>query len=66
MSDINGMLEQRYAFFTEHCSRALVVEPENSPLYFTDEKFRHGCFPWHLNSDMYSEIGRMIINKLLG
>jgi len=64
--NVNDMLERRYRFFEKHLSRAIVVEPESSPMYFTDEKFRHGCFPWHLNTDMYCEISRMITDKILG
>lgn len=53
---INQRLDKYYDFFSLNCPEALCVEVENSTLYYTDKNFKHGCYPWHLNSYMYLEI----------
>lgn len=52
----NQRLESYYAFFQKNCPEARVVEVADSDLYYTDEDFKHGCYPWHLNNYMYLEI----------
>lgn len=53
---INERLEKMYSYFVQVCPNVIVVEVENKQEYYTDEHYRHGCFPWHLNQYMYANI----------
>ena len=57
---LNQQLEKYYIFFHINCPEALIVEVVDSELYYTDENFKHGCYPWHLNEYMYLEIKERI------
>jgi len=57
---VNDFLEVLYQYFEEHCPRAAVVEVEDSVHFYTDGMYRHGVYPWHLNTDMYREIRKRI------
>ena len=57
---INNRLEKMYEYFIQICPKAIVVDVETDKEYYTDEHYRHGCFPWHLNQYMYANIQRKI------
>ena len=61
---INQKLDEYYFYFQTHCHKAKVVEASDSDIYYTDEEYRHGCYPWHLNYYAYKEISDKIIDKI--
>lgn len=60
----NEVIEECYRFFLDHCPCDLVVDVEDSDLFYTDSNYRHGCYPWHLNGKFYLKQAR-IVNKAL-
>lgn len=57
---INRRLDEYYEMFIELCPKAIVIDVETSNLFYTDEFYRHGCHPWHLNQYIYSETAKKI------
>ncbi len=59
-TNINNLLEKQYQYFINNYNDVFVVDVENSKYFYTDEKYRHGCLPWHLNVEMYRELANVI------
>lgn len=60
----NRGLVEMYDYFIQHCKRAEIVEIPDE-LFYTDDAFRHGCDPWHVNEEFYQELGGRIERCLL-
>lgn len=60
----NRWLRELYDYFIQLYEALEVVEiPEES--FYTDDDFRYGCYPWHLNDEFYQELGGRIKRCLL-
>jgi glycosyltransferase involved in cell wall biosynthesis len=59
----NLIIERCYEFACAHYPDFMVIEVEADDSYFCDSDFRHGCYPWHLNQDMYAKISALIAEK---
>lgn len=57
---INNTLKNYYNFFTENYTGIQKIEAFKESLYFTDEKYRYGCYPWHLNELVNVDIANKI------
>lgn len=64
--EINMMLEKKYKYFTDNYQVGQVITVEDSELFFTDENHRHGCYPWHLNTNLYHEVTKKIRSEIIG
>lgn len=64
IQDINNILEKYYQYFSNKFKNCIEVEVENEPYFYTDESFRYGCYPWHLNEEAYYCMGMKILNIL--
>ena len=60
----NRTLEKYYAFVEEICPDAVVIRPSSDELYFTDENFGYGRYPWHLNEIVNQRIAERIEESL--
>lgn len=58
---INVILDNYYDYFTDKCRNVTGIYVQDMPDYYTDEEFRHGCHPWHLNEEVYRCIGKNIM-----
>ena len=58
--EINDWLLKCYAFFKENMSGIQTIDLTNHELYFTDDNYEYGCYPWHLNTLVNREIGKQI------
>lgn len=54
---INQVIEKLENQFLYNFENAKVFDFLRSSQYYTDAAYVHGCFPWHLNVDFYSEAG---------
>lgn len=63
---INHLLKSKYEFFIKNAPGIIVLETVNDEYYYTDQKFKHGCFPWHLNDKEYSKIADNLMKILRG
>lgn len=64
IADANRGLREMYEYFIQRCKRTAIIEiPEE--LFYTDDGFRHGCYPWHVNEEFYQELGGRIERCLL-
>lgn len=64
---VNDLLDSYYDYFMKQCPEAQeIANFEDEPFYYTFSQFRHGCYPWHLSQPTYSEISRLIEEKLGG
>lgn len=62
---INTYLDTCYDYFEEHCPGIIVIDGfEQKSWYFTQNNFRHGRYPWHLNWYAYKQIANMAIEKI--
>lgn len=61
---INCLLDEYYDYFKEKCRNVKEIVIENEKNFYTDKNFRHGCYPWHLNEDIYKEIG-ILVRKMI-
>ncbi len=61
---INFLLSEKYKFFIENAPDVLVIEMKSDSYFYTDENFRHGCYPWHLNNKEYWKIRTNIIDMI--
>lgn len=50
---VNEILEGYYAFFARHFVGIHVIELLDDQYFYTDEDFRYGCYPWHVNDNFY-------------
>ena len=66
ISRINQLLKYKYDFFEKHAEGIIILETVNDEYYYTDQKFKHGCFPWHLNDREYSKIAEDLMRILRG
>lgn len=57
---INKLLNDYYDFFINHFEGIKILETKNSELFFTDEKFEYGKYPWHVNELYNLEISKRI------
>lgn len=46
---INGCLKKYYEYFEKNFEGVKVIDFSEDELYFTDEKYEYGKYPWHLN-----------------
>ena len=60
---INDLLNYYYDYFMELMPEAIEVNLDEFVLY-TDDSFRHGCYPWHLNADLYWNIHLSILREI--
>lgn len=60
----NRGLEEMYGYFAQRCKRVEMIEIPDE-LFYTDDAFRHGCVPWHVNEEFYQELGGRIERCLL-
>lgn len=61
---INQCLEKEYQYFMDNYDSAKVIEVEDLECFYTDEEYRHGCYPWHLNADMYKRLRTEILKGI--
>ncbi len=60
----NSRLRELYEEFIQLYGELDTIEmPEED--FYTDDDFRHGCYPWHLNEEFYQELGGRIERCLL-
>jgi glycosyltransferase involved in cell wall biosynthesis len=60
---INDILMYYYSFFEEHFKGIEVFNIEADKYYFSDKTFRYGCYPYHINDYVYTEIAWQLGNK---
>ena len=60
---INSILNDYYDYFFEICPEAIEVRLDGFNLY-TDKNYRHGCYPWHMNSELYWLIHLRVLGKM--
>jgi len=58
--EINQFLNKMYDIVEKRATWITMIEVDKYDEYYTDENFRYGCYPWHLNEEMYSIIGKKI------
>lgn len=61
---INIILDNYYDYFTDKCRNVISIYVQGRPDYYTDKEFRHGCYPWHLNEEIYQCIGKEIMQYM--
>ena len=61
--EINRQLNQLYDSVEAAIPEIITISVEEMEEYYTDREFRYGCYPWHLNELVYSEIGKKIAEK---
>lgn len=61
---VNCGLREMYAYFIQRHGSVETIEIPRAHFY-TDDNFRHGCHPWHLNEEFYRELGGRIKRCLL-
>lgn len=54
----NAWLSKCYAFFKDNISGIQTVNLTDHAMYFTDDKYEYGCYPWHLNTLINIEISK--------
>ena len=57
---INEILEDYYVFFMRHFEGIHVIEILNDQYFYTDEDFRYGSYPWHVNENYYFRQAQML------
>lgn len=57
---VNAVLNRMYDYVTDNYPDIISVSVEEFDDYYSDENFRYGCFPWHLNESVYKKIGERI------
>lgn len=57
---VNEILEGYYDFFARHFAGIHVIELLDDQYFYTDEDFRHGCYPWHVNENFYFRQAQML------
>lgn len=57
---ININLERCYEIFESRCPEAKVFDFCKLDSYKTNKNFRHGCYPYHLNNEVYGKIAESI------
>lgn len=57
---INEMLCELEEYFIKTFPESITVDLTSDSGYYTDEFYAHGCFPWHLNNEIYLEAGKKI------
>lgn len=62
LHETNKQLDKCYKYFLDNCNQARVVDITEIPNYYTDKAFRHGCYPWHLSNEVYSNMAKLIEN----
>ncbi len=60
----NLLLNEYYNYFIEKMPDAMVIEVEDLFCYYTDENFKHGCFPWHLSDRAYWLLRSRVLNEI--
>lgn len=60
---INASLDIYYDFLQNLLPNAIVCEFKDSIVY-TDENFRHGCYPWHWNSGLYWSVHLNVLSNI--
>ena len=63
IAKINKLLNHYYDYFLELMPEAIEVKLDEVNLY-TDDNYRHGCFPWHLNAEAYWNIHLDILREI--
>ncbi len=61
---INECMEKEYSYFIDNFKEVFVINIDKDDFLYTDESFRHGCVPWHMNADMYKIIGKKILETV--
>jgi len=60
----NCRLRELYEYFIQlHGAVETIEMPEEN--FYTDDDFRHGCYPWHLYEEFYQELGDRIERCLM-
>jgi len=49
LRNINQILREYYAFFVQNYPGIQVINLQEDELYFTDDQYEYGCYPYHLN-----------------
>jgi glycosyltransferase involved in cell wall biosynthesis len=57
---INAWLRKCYSFFKMNMPGIQIVNLTGHVLYFTDDNYEYGCYPWHLNTLVNIELGKRI------
>jgi hypothetical protein len=60
IQEINKVLKECYEFFEKEYPEVPIVRMERSDLNYTDEYFRYGCRPWHMNALAYIGLGQQL------
>jgi len=66
IKQLNAIIKECYEFFEENCPGVKVIDCSTDGLLYSDEFFRHGCLPWHYNSDYYNAVRCKILDCLGG
>lgn len=56
----NNGLQKYYEYFSQCYKDFPCLNIADSEYFYTDKFYRHGCYPWHLNIDMYKELYTLI------
>lgn len=61
---INDVLDKYYDYFASKCRNVIEIYVHDKRGYYTDSEFRYGCYPWHLNEEVYKSIADDIMKCL--
>ena len=56
----NEILKGYYKFFRDHYEGIQIIDLSRDWLYFTDDRYEYGCYPWHLNELINIKISQAI------
>lgn len=62
--EANKCLEWCYDYFVSKCPESHVIDVACLPTYYTNYEFRHGCYPWHLNGNVYTLMKNKIMSNI--
>lgn len=60
---INHILDDYYKFFEIHFEGIHIIENCDDIYFYTDENFKYGCCPWHVNELYYMRQGQKIVEE---
>lgn len=61
---VNRILNHYYDYFETKCHGVHVIDVADQDFYYTDESFRYGCYPWHLNENAYTMLIKILREKM--
>ena len=61
----NALINECYQFFERHFPGIRIIEITNDTSYFSDEDYRHGCHPYHLNDYIFTKTAEKLEHSFL-